>query len=425
MSYWSNDCFRQGGYLWLKNIRNRQDGLRHKKTPKNSQSFHYLSLPVLTPAVSTSTSSMPAICLSQNVWAKTKPSAGYTAKPVAGASVSGKARLWKARSYPKKPSSASSSASDTAAPSKLPQTSAKWTHGRWSTCWKRPAKEQRISIGCNLTVLKSPRKLSRWMNYTLVWLKGQKRGETHCWFASQNGSHVGSRSVGGGKSLYYRPACWPTHPGVGQRTGCIGGCLLWQNPPSAYSYRRAFALSSSYLACLWTNQTSQTQEGSWSKMQTHSQASVRIAGRSSKEAPRCQRQPAEGYYRCSVRSVEEHRETYPAIGHWPEDKYFSSGTGQWDIARSTDASGQAYSQRLASTLDVAMGIVAVAGFVQLGQGSQVFGWLLSCDGFGFGQACLDGSGIYSLSYACQRSPATPVGRAAKGRSGISSGCLST
>ena len=57
MSYWSNNRFRQGGYLWLKNIHNRQDGLRHKKTPKNSQSFHYLSLPAPTKTAQTSIAS--------------------------------------------------------------------------------------------------------------------------------------------------------------------------------------------------------------------------------------------------------------------------------------------------------------------------------------------------------------------------------
>ena len=141
-------------------------------------------------------------------------------------------------------------------------------------------------------------------------------------------------------------------------------------------------------------------------------------------SPRCQRQPAEGYYRCFVRSPQRHRESYSGTGYRLQDKYFSSGAIERDIAKPANAFGQTYSQRLAAGLHVAMGIVAVAGFVQLDEGSWLSGGLLPCDGVGFGRACLVGSGVYSLSYTCQRSPARAVGRAAQECSGIGFGCLS-
>jgi len=141
-------------------------------------------------------------------------------------------------------------------------------------------------------------------------------------------------------------------------------------------------------------------------------------------SPRCQRQPAEGYYRCFVRSPQRHRESYSGTGYRLQDKYFSSGTIEWDIAKPANAFGQTYSQRLAAGLHVAMGIVAVAGFVQLDEGSWLSGGLLPCDGVGFGRACLVGMGVYSLSYTCQQSPARAVGRAVQECSGIGFGCSS-
>ena len=271
---------------------------------------------------------------------------------------------------------------------------------------------------------KSPEAVQMDELHARVAKESQKKGERHCSIASQKGSRVGSRSVGGGKSLYYRPACRPTYTGVGQRTCGICGHLLRQDPPSAYSYRRAFALSSSHPAGLWTNQASSpTQEGSWSQMQTHSQAPAWAAGGGSQETEGFQRQSFEGYYRCSVRTPQRHQESYSRTGYRLQDKYFSSGTAQWYIARSADTSGQAYSQRLASTLYVAMFLVAAAGFVQLDEGSWLSGGLLPCDGFGVGQACLDVSGVYSLFYACQRPPTTAVGRPTQERPGICIRCL--
>jgi len=422
MSYWLSDYFRQGGLLWPKNIQNN-------KPARKTRSFHYPSLPALTQTVQNSIASQQAIFPSQSEWVKTRPSADCTAEPEEHASVSGKGRLCRAQSCPKQPSFVSSSASAMSVRLRPLLTSAKLTSEQWNDCLKKQADGGRISIDSNWSGWISHWKRSNWMSCTLAWPKGQKRGETPTcrgWFALQNGSQVGSRGTGGREPVCYRPACRPTHPGIGQRTGSIGGPLLWQKPPTPYAYRRAPAISSGYPACLWTDQTStSTQERSWSKMQTHSQATAWVVGRSGQKAPRCQRQPAEGYNRRSVRTPQRHQESYSRTGYRLQDKHFSSGTIERDVAKPADAFGQAYSQRLAAGLHVAMGIVAVAGFVQLDEGSYSSGGSLPSDGVGFGWACLVGSGIYSLSCTCQRPPARAGGRATQECSGIGFGCLST
>ena len=423
MCYSSNNRLWQGGHLWLKNTQS-------KKAASRQQSFRYLSWPVLNKTVQTSIDSTPAICLSLKGWAKIRPSADCTAKAAAHASANGKAHLWSTQNCQNPQSFASSSAWDTAAPSRLPQTSVKLTPERWKSCWKRQVKGQKTSIDSNWNAcsLISPFQACRpsnWMSCTDAWPKSlQKRGETQYWLASQGGSHVGSHSAGGGQPFYHRPSCWATHPGYGQRTSGFGGHLLRQNQSNLAAYGRASSLSGGYLACLWADKVSQaSQEGSRSQAQTHPQAAAMVARGSGQEAPKCQRQSVGCHYWCFVWATERHPQSHSASGYRLQDKHISSGKAQWDVARPADAFGQAYSQHLSAGLYVVVVFVAVEGLVQLGAASRFSGWSLSCDGIGFDQPSLDCFGVCSLSCACQRPSVSVLGRATRGCSAISFGYL--
>ncbi len=94
--------------------------------------------PVPISTANYSTNSMPATSVSSSEWAKTKPSADYTAKLAANASASGKARCWSTPNCQNQPWSASSNAWDTAAPSKPRLTSVRLTTAACSDYWRRP-----------------------------------------------------------------------------------------------------------------------------------------------------------------------------------------------------------------------------------------------------------------------------------------------
>ena len=65
------------------------------------------------------------------------------------------------------------------------------------------------------------------------------------------------------------------------------------------------------------------------------------------------------------------------------------------------------------------------GYVQLDSCTWFSEGLLSGDAAGADRAYLDGSGVYSVSDAYQRTPAATVGRAAQGRPRIGPGEVST
>jgi hypothetical protein len=135
-------------------------------------------------------------------------------------------------------------------------------------------------------------------------------------------------------------------------------------------------------AGLWADQTSpKAQEKPGSKTQAHSQATAEFVGGRGQGDARCQRQPVKGYYLWPVWAAQRHQRSDSAIEGWQQDKYFPFGEAQRDSARPTDQLGSACSQRLAVELCVPMGVVVVAGFVELDQSSWPLARALS--GYGF------------------------------------------
>jgi len=420
MSYWNNNAFRQGGSLWTKTIRHDITNLYFQNSP-------FLSLPAQTKTVPTSINSMPAICPSPNVWARTRPSGDYTARPAAGALAKEKVHLCKAPSCPKLLLFVLSSACPTVAQLKRQPTSVRLTQERWNECSKRQADVQKISTGCNWNGSNNLSRPSNSMNCIPVWLAGKKGGLPKTeWPTSSKGSYVGSCGIGGSKPVSYRPSGRPTHTGTGRPTCCLGSALLSQWPSAACTYRRAFALSSSDFACFWAYKASSTKKArAWPKVQTCPQAAARIAGWRCQESPRWARQSAQSHHTCVVRTTERHQTSYQEIAYRSADKHLSSGAAQWNVAQPADTTGQTYPQCFAIELHAAVGVVAVAGYLQLGQTARLAGRKMSGNAAGLGQTCLVDAGICALPDACQRPPASALGRTAQDSSRISTGRIFT
>jgi len=417
-NYQSDNPFWQGDPLW-------PDTIYHQKPGQSQKNFHCHSSPVQTQTAPTSTNLTPATFPLQNVWVKIKPSVGYTAGPVAGVSANEKARLWQGQNYNRKLSFALSNASDTAVPSRLPQTSARLTPERLRDCWKRPANERRISIDYSWKNSNNRLKQSSWMNYTAELPKGQKRGKTQKAKASSKRPCVGSYGAGSSKSFCDRFASWPPQLGNCLSIDHIGSCVLYEEIAFA-SYRRAFAVSCGYSASLWPDKASpQTQERSWPETQAIPQTTAELAGWCGQEDSKFQRQTAGSYYLCSFWPTQRYRASYSAIEDWQADKYFSSGEAQRYIERSADKIGQTDPEWFPTELCVAMVVVALAGFVQLGACSWLSEWADAGDVRRSCTKCVDGIEIYSLPCSCQRPDAPSLGRAARKSSGVTIRCLST
>ena len=418
MNYRTNNSFWQGVRPWPKTVYLQETSQLH-------QNFRYLSSPAQIQTVPTSTALMPATSPSQNVWAKTRLSTDYTVKPAATASANARAHSWQAQNYQKKLSFESSSVLDMAVPSKQPQISVRLIRERLNGFWKKPADVQKISTSCNWRNYNSRLKQYNLMNCTGVLLNSQKRGKTKKAKASSERPCVGSYGVGSCESFCDRFASWSSHSRNRLSIDCIGGCLLSKDIASA-SYRRPFALSCGHSAGFWKDKASpKTQERSWQKMQTSSQAATKFAGWRSQEDSKFQRQTARSYHLCFVWPTQRYRTPHSAIEDWSQDKYFSSGKTQWHIERSANSPGQTNTQRISVGLCVSMVVVALARFVQLDKGASFSEWADTCDVPGSFPEYLDGVEICSLSCSCQRAFARSLGRTTQESLGIAVRCLST
>jgi len=237
---------------------------------------------------------------------------------------------------------------------------------------------------------------------------------------------MGSRIAGGSESVSDRLSSRSSYTGACQRIGWIGGFVLSGQHFSAAAYGRAFAVSKSDFGGVWPCETpSASQKRTRPAVQTCPQTTTRSACRRRQEGSRFQRQSAEGYHVCVVRTTEGHQAVYSKIAYRPTDKHFSFGAAQRHLAQSTNTIGTTYPQCIALDVYVGMGVVAVAGCVQLAAAAWFAGGQMSRNGAGTGQARLVDAGIYSLSNTCQRPAATVLGRTVKNDPRISPGCVFT
>ena len=227
----------------------------------NRPAYHCLSLPVPTATVPASTNSMQATFLSLNGWAKIKPFDGYTAKPVERVSVNDKAHLCRIQSCHRPMWYALSNVWAMAVLLKPQQISVKSIPEQYSVCWTDRVSVPRISIVYNLKTSMNLSKSSRWMNCTAKQSSpNTKPRRLKCQKSCVNalvkkGQNVASYGSGRKQQVSARIDHRPTHSPNSYAIDCFAGGIFQRQKPSADSDRRPFAVSTGYLAGIWTDQT--------------------------------------------------------------------------------------------------------------------------------------------------------------------------
>jgi len=377
-----------------------------------------LSLPAPTANVQTLTTSMLATSRLPNGWEKTRPSDGYTAKPVAHASVNGKVHLCRTPSYPASMLYALSNVSATAAPLKRPQTSAKSIPAPCSGYWKGQVNVQPISTAYNLKISMSRSKRCRWMNCTA---KPSKAKKTASWLMFpkncvnalvKKGQNLASYGSGSKREISSRIYYWSKNTRNCLAIDCFGGCVFEGQRPSTDSYRRPFAISTGYLAGIWRDQTLPSQKWQRQIQVSPSQTACGFAGGRSKETSRQKRQFVEGIEQSIVWQKEGNHKTNSRPVYWSKDQHIPYGTAQWHDKGTAGSSYPTYPQRLSSGGNAAIFDMVVAGLVQLDKGALFVVGRNTCDGVWADQRSMDCFEVYFLSGSCQRLTTSRLGRAA-------------